>query len=254
MESKISSLSLKKVAASRYYLLPRSVLLTRFRARLLRFALGEDKYFTRGPGPSLSGTRCTLTVPRKPQQGPTGPGEEVDTQPTIRQRTFFHREHLLPNMPCQISPPTGQPWKERMLKNDVRAPSAILLPFVTLACAADVTARSGLLSHLWLSRHYTQPPPGPAMQRPVKPQAPEAGASQRGSEWDTQPDRYLCISCPFAQVSSLIITARRSINELAGRAEGRAGVTFPRAWAEADPSNLGDISPASAARSSPHRL
>lgn len=62
----------------------------------------------------------------------------------------------------------------------------------------------------------------------------QAGASLRDSEWDTQPDQYLCISCPFAQVSSLIITAWRSFNELVARAKGRAGVTFPHAWAELD--------------------
>lgn len=61
-----------------------------------------------------------------------------------------------------------------------------------------------------------------------------AGASLYGLEQGSQPNQYLCISCPFAQVSSLIITAWRSFNALAGWAKGRACVTFPRPCLDLD--------------------
>lgn len=98
-------------------------------------------------------------------------------------------------------------------------------------------------SHVCSQQPLAVPPPYAAIQPPPLPRphaatrqttGHRAGASLHGSEWDTLPDQYLCISCPFAQVSSLIITVRWSFNELAGRTAGRAGVTFPHAWAELD--------------------
>lgn len=62
----------------------------------------------------------------------------------------------------------------------------------------------------------------------------QAGASLYGLEQGSRPNQYLCISCPFAQVSSLIITAWRSFNALAGWAKGRGWVTFPRPWLDLD--------------------
>lgn len=62
----------------------------------------------------------------------------------------------------------------------------------------------------------------------------QAGASLYGLEQGSRPNQYLCISCPFAQVSSLIITAWRSFNALAGWAKGRGCVTFPRPWVDLD--------------------
>lgn len=62
----------------------------------------------------------------------------------------------------------------------------------------------------------------------------QAGASLYGLEQGSRPNQYLCISCPFAQVSSLIITAWRSFNVLAGWAKGRGCVTFPRPWVDLD--------------------
>lgn len=62
----------------------------------------------------------------------------------------------------------------------------------------------------------------------------QAGASLYSLEQGSRPNQYLCISCPFAQVSSLIITAWRSFNALAGWAEGRGCVTFPRPWVDLD--------------------
>lgn len=60
----------------------------------------------------------------------------------------------------------------------------------------------------------------------------QAGASPCGLQQGSWLDQYLCISCPFAQVSSLIITAWRSLNALAGWAKGRDYVTFPRPWVD----------------------
>lgn len=81
------------------------------------------------------------------------------------------------------------------------------------------------------SLQHRHPPPNPHPP-PAHPSGEttghRAGASLHASERDTQPDQYLCISCPFAQVSSLIITARWSFNELAGRwGGGGAASPFP---------------------------
>lgn len=62
----------------------------------------------------------------------------------------------------------------------------------------------------------------------------QAGASLYALEQGSRPNQYLCISCPFAQVSSLIITAWRSFNVLSGWAKGRGCVTFPRPWIDLD--------------------
>lgn len=80
-------------------------------------------------------------------------------------------------------------------------------------------------------------PSTPAPLRPPQTAAWEttghqAGASLYGLEQGSRPNQYLCISCPFAQVSSLIITAWRSFNALTGWAKGRGCVTFPRPWVD----------------------
>lgn len=122
--------------------------------------------------------------------------------------------HLPRSCPCDVTCAVLQVW--------CRCDShPAVTCFHTFGCSATIRCRP------------TPTPPHPhAATRETT--GHRAGASLRGSEWDSQPDQYLCISCPFAQVSSLIITARWSFNELAGRAEGRAGVTFPHAWAELD--------------------
>lgn len=116
-----------------------------------------------------------------------------------------------------------------------RSPVLVPLHVLSFRCCADVTASQPAVTcfHTFAPPPNLVPPPNPhAATRETT--GHRAGASLRGSEWDTQPDQYLCISCPFAQVSSLIITAWWSFNELAGRAEGRAGVTFRHACAEWD--------------------
>lgn len=62
----------------------------------------------------------------------------------------------------------------------------------------------------------------------------QAGASLYSLEQGSRPNQYLCISCPFAQVSSLIITAWLSFNALAGWAKGRGCVTFPHPRVDLD--------------------
>lgn len=64
----------------------------------------------------------------------------------------------------------------------------------------------GRLSAEALAVSHLLPPPL-HRQQPGKPQAQRAGARLHGSEQGSRPNRYLCTSCPFAQVSSLIITA-----------------------------------------------
>lgn len=86
---------------------------------------------------------------------------------------------------------------------------------------------------------HTLATPPPAPHLPLQTAAWEttghqAGASLCSLEQGSRPNQYLCISCPFAQVSSLIITAWQSLNAFAGWAKGRGWVTFPRPWVDWD--------------------
>lgn len=85
----------------------------------------------------------------------------------------------------------------------------------------QTAASGGLVSHLSCP---TAPPPQTAAWETT---GHQAGACLYALEQGSRPNQYLCISCPFAQVSSLIITAWRSFNVHAGRAKGRLCDLFP---------------------------
>ena len=107
---------------------------------------------------------------------------------------------------------------------------SVLSGALSFRCGLDVTDSC----QRWPGFTPWLPPPSPPQTAAWETTGHQAGASLYGLEQGSRPNQYLCISCPFAQVSSLIITAWRSFNALAGWAKGRGCVTFPRPWVDLD--------------------